>query len=385
MPLRELIDVNTQVRRLGYFYPLLRFAARQNLNADSLALRLQKWGVEQESDFDNYINTTGNVVPHLKKTRRRFIKNKVGRLPTDRASHAARRYVDFGANIGWLNQISGMYAVSRTGRILLAVTDELQTENKLLQEQGNPFLISEVQRLFFFSELWRKDGDVIFTLIKMLDKATLGLKEIQVDYHTSLRDHLQNRLHLTNSEKDGNQFLARITDIGKWQNPDRYAEQFVPTRLNWLLDLGLVNIDNTSKRYCSLTDSGEKLAKNLHESTALTNEWINASFFKTCAVNFAKENNLLAQWCESNAQKELFTECLKLAFDKFKRNLVPKFSVTQISLFVCLAMIIKNKVVMDYSDFITFMSKPLPFGEGSVVEMRLSARENEAYLIINPI
>lgn len=385
MPLRELIDVNTQVRRLGYFYPLLRFAARQNLNADSLALRLQKWGIEQESDFDNYINTTGNVVPHLKKTRRRSVKNKVGRLPTDRASHAARRYVDFGANIGWLNQISGMYAVSRTGRILLAITDELQSENKSLQEPKNLFRISEVQSLFFFSELWRKDGDVIFTLIKMLDKTSLGLKEIQVNYHLSLRDHLQNRLRSTPSEKDGEQLLRRITDIGKWQKPERYAEQFVPTRLNWLLDLGLVSIDNTTKRFCSLTEAGVKLAKTLDEPKVLTNEWINTFFFKSFAVNFAKENISLSHWCESGEQKKMFTDCLKLAFEKFKRNLVPKFSVTQISLFVCLAMIEKNSVVMDYLDFITFMSNPLPFGEGSVVEMRLSARENEAYLIINPI
>ena len=385
MPFRELIDVNTQVRRLGYFAPLVRYAARQSLNADSLALRLQKWGAEVEVDLKNYQNTTGNVVPHIKKSRRRNIKLPKLKFPVNRASHAARKYVDFAENIGWLSHISGMYAVSRTGRVLLAITDELNRQDNSTEKVENAFQISEGQSFFFISELWRNDGDVIFTLLKMLKTNALPLKEIQQNYYSALREQLQNRLQETTNEKDAVFLLNRINNIAKWQNPARYAEQFVPTRLNWLLDLGLVMIDNSTKRSCSLTKSGERFQNSLDTPNVLTDEWINSSFFKVTAKHFVRNREILTYWCESSEQVKYFTISLQNAFDKFKRSLVPKFSVTQICLYVCLEMITKNRIVMDYLDFINFLSKPLNFSEGSIVEIRLSARENEAYLIINPV
>lgn len=110
LPIRELTNVNTQVRRLAYFPALLGSAARQNYNYNSLAMRLQSWGKEQQDELKSYLNATGNVVPQLKP--------KKPRLPSERASHAAKRYVDFAENIGWLNQISGLYTITRTGRVL---------------------------------------------------------------------------------------------------------------------------------------------------------------------------------------------------------------------------------------------------------------------------
>jgi hypothetical protein len=232
--LRELTNVNTQVRRLAYFPALLSSAARQNYNYNSLAMRLQSWGKDRQENLDAYFNQTGNVVQKRKP--------KKPRLPTDRASHAAKRYVDFAENIGWLNQISGLYAITRTGRVLLTVGETATPPDISPAEEENSFELNDIQKLFFIAELWRKDGDVLFTLFKLLGLYPVPLKTLQEQFGAAYRQHLEDKTRLVSGEREWRELRERINNIKTWTNPVRYAEQFVPTRMNWLLDLGLVSI-----------------------------------------------------------------------------------------------------------------------------------------------
>jgi hypothetical protein len=375
MPLRELVNVNTQVRRLAYLPALLRLAARQNLSTTILATRLEAWGKERQDDLRNYLNSTGSVVSQLKIKR--------PRLPTDRASHAAKRYVDFAQNAGWLTQISGVYAISRVGRTLLIV-DEVLT-NHISEKERNAFKLSEAQRLFFINELWRKDGDVLFTLLGQLDPHPVPLKKIQEDYSIAYNEHLTRRIRHSSADQELSQLVQRLRSIKTWTNPGRYAEQFVATRLNWMLDLGLVMISSSARRECYLTPTGFQFKHSLPLLDALSNEWLNSFFLKTIAHFLADTDRQLLIWNGSPEHRGLLLNWLRVAFHHFRRGPVPKFSLTQISLFVSIAMIIRNGVCLDHDDFLKAMSKPIPFDNNNVVEMRLSARENEAYLILNPV
>src|SRR5438105_4719295 len=109
MALRELTNVNTQVRRLGYFPPLLRLACNQNLGADILSIRFEAWGRNHQTHLKEYTNTTGDIVPSKKVPRSKALKS---RLPQRRVPNAIKVYIDFAHLVGWLTQISGVQAIT---------------------------------------------------------------------------------------------------------------------------------------------------------------------------------------------------------------------------------------------------------------------------------
>jgi hypothetical protein len=150
-------------------------------------------------------------------------------------------------------------------------------------------------------------------------------------------------------------------------------------------DLGLVTISSSARRECILTSVGLEYKHSIPRLNALSDDWLNASFFKTVARFFVEGNRQLMPWDGSHRHRELLTNWLRVAFRAFRRGPVPKFSLFQVSLFSCIAMAAGSSVCMDYEDFMRLMTAPLPFNDDSVVEMRLSARENEAYLIVNPV
>lgn len=374
-PLKELTNVNTQVRRLAYFPALLSSAARQNYNFNSLAMRLQAWGKEHQEYLKNYFNTTGNVVPQLKP--------KKPRLPTDRASHAAKRYVDFAENIGWLNQISGLYTITRTGRVLLTV-EETASQNAQIDAK-NPFELNDSQKLFFIAELWRKDCDVLFTLFGLLSPYPTSLKKLQEHFGSSYRQHLEEKDKLLSGERERRELRERINNIKTWTSPARYAEQFVPTRMNWLLDLGLVSISSKGRRDCHLTSTGIDYKSRLTGINVLGDDWYNNNFFKSIAHCFISGERELRKWTDTVEDKQCLIVCLRAAFKQLRRPPVPKFSVSQVIFFVCLTMAIGEGILIDYNEVLQTLTTPIQIDADHIVELRRAARENESYLILNPV
>lgn len=376
LPLRELTNVNTQVRRLAYFPALLGSAARQNYNYNSLAMRLQSWGKDHQEDLKNHLNTTGNVVPQMKP--------KKPRLPSERASHASKRYVDFAENVGWLNQISGLYTITRTGRVLLTAQDENSAAENNQQDLNNPFELDDIQKLFFITELWRKDCDVLFTIFNLLSLYPTHLKKLQEQFGAAYREHLEEKNKFLLGEREKRVLRERLNNIKTWTNPARYAEQFIPTRMNWLLDLGLVAISPTGRRECQLTFAGINFKSRLPGMTALGDEWINGNFFKSVASCFTASEPL-EKWSDTSEHKKKLINCLRAAFKRLRRPPVPKFSVSQVISFVCLMMAVGEDIVIDYNDVLQALSTPVQVDNDHAVELRRAARENESYLILNPI
>lgn len=375
-PLRELTNVNTQVRRLAYFPALLGSAARQNYNYNSLAMRLQSWGKNYQEDLNAYLNMTGNVVPKRKP--------KKPRLPTDRASHAAKRYVDFAENIGWLNQISGLYTITRPGRVLLTAREAVMPDDSTDDVQ-NAFDLNEVQKLFFISELWRKDGDVLFTLLGLLSPYPVPLKKLQEQFGERYQQHLEEKYKLLSGERVRREMRERINNIKTWTNPVRYAEQFIPTRMNWLLDLGLVQISKAGRRECRLTPAGIDYKLRLPGMESLGDEWYSNRFFKSVAYCFILGGEKLSKWMETDENKRRLIVCLRAAFKHLRRPPVPKFSLSQVIFFVCLTMAIGEGILIDYNDVLQSLSTPIRIDNDHIAELRRAARENESYLILNPI
>jgi hypothetical protein len=375
MSLRELINVNTQVRRLGYIPAMLHLASKQNLGAEILYSKFLSWGLDNQDHLKQYVNTTGNIVPQMKK-RVSFLKSAPRRIP-----NAVKSYVEFAHSIGWLIQISGVYALSRIGQVLPVLEGSLPEDKTL-----NPFSLSLTECLFFIHQLWQKDGDVLYTVLQQLDVAPTPLKQLQETFSKAFQQHFIQRIQQTDSEHERSVFLDRYKDIElRWMNPIKYAEQYVPTRLNWMLDLGLVHIEPSQKRNCYLTDVGQNFKERFSSLATLTDDWLNSNLFKVLADWHNASNSFVPIRNFCSKDKNILIERLCMTLKIFRSGPVPKFSVSQINLFLSIYLLVLDGVAIDNKDILAVLSKPIPFDKHHVIETRLSARSNEAYLIINPV
>lgn len=377
MALRELTNVNTQVRRLGYFPALLRLACNQNLGTDILSTRFEAWGRKHQSHLKEYTNTTGDIVPSKKVRPSKALKS---RLPQQRIPNAIRVYVEFSHLIGWLTQISGVEAITRIGRILPTL-DKVFTQDSYI----NPFVLPLYRRLFFIYELWRQDADVLSTVIHQISSEPTPLKRLQEGFAQSFQNHLNQRIRAAVSETENTELLERSRAIDEWQSPARYAEQFVPTRLNWLHDLGLARFEPRSNCGCYLTPEGQLFRERLNSLEAFADGWSEKAFFKRVADCFTTDGAASLPFKFDAEHKSILTFRLKETLELFRSGPVPKFSVPQVTLFLSILMLGKENIAVDRNDILEVLSQAIPFDDNQIIETRMSARENEAYIILNPI
>lgn len=372
MALRELKDVNTKVRRLGYFPALLRLVQQRNLGEEVLLARFVAWGKEKQQDLRDYIDSTGDIVPS-KKTKSTAQSRKA-------TPYAAKRYLEFGQQVGWLTEISGMYSVTRIGRVLVMLNDPT-----LDRRDNNPFNLSLSHDLFFAYELWHKDGDILYALLHHIDVDPVPLRHIQKTFNHWFYEHLTERIQQTRIEYEHRLLLERRNNVESWKSPERYAEHIVPPRLHWLIDLGLVTIHTSSDLAYRLTPEGQRFKEQFSSLNVLTNEWLDANFFKAYTGALMNDRGSLHIWEDTEENIEVFNKWIHTAFKTFQRGSVAKLSFTQVVLFLCISLIVHQDIVVDKQDCLNILSTPIRFDTNHVIETRLSARENESYVILNPV
>jgi hypothetical protein len=282
--------------------------------------------------------------------------------------------------IGWLTQISGVEAITRTGRIL-------PTLDKVFPQDAdqNPFALPLYRRLFFIYELWRRDADVLSTVIHQISSEPTPLKRLQESFAQAFQSHLNQRIRAAASETENTELLERSRAIDEWQSPARYAEQFVPTRLNWLHDLGLARVETRSARGCYLTPEGQLFRERLNSLETFVDGWSDKAFFKSIAECFASDGAPPLPFKFDEEHKRILTARLKETLQLFRSGPVPKFSVPQVALFLSILMLSKENIAIDRNDIVEVLSQAIPFDANQIIETRLSARENEAYIILNPV
>jgi hypothetical protein len=135
----------------------------------------------------------------------------------------------------------------------------------------------------------------------------------------------------------------------------------------------------------SFNIGGVNFKSKLPGTGALGDEWFNNLFFKSVAPCFVSGERDLCEWSSAAANKEMLLDCLRSAFKHLRRPPVPKFSVSQTVFFVCLTMAVGERVLIDYDDVLRELAAPVRIDKDYVVELRRAARENESYMILNPV
>ena len=367
-----ITEINIQVRRLGYVSAILRILSHKTLSESLLYDRLERWSVDHESELMNYVNQQGQIKPTRQRT-------------------GARRYTEFAASLGLIGRIAGACRVTRFGKTLLSFLDQ--------SPLCNPFELNLAERCAYLYWLLLKDGDRLFTVIDMLAEAKdQPLSRLQNDFQANYLRRLDVRIS-TAERGVAREILAvrnRVAHPHEWKKPQRYAENIVPPRIHWLVDLGLAYISEGRGKPAGLTGVGNrfrdavpKLQVPAPRSIGDTNlvytspSWLRCHFFGIAGPILAGRDGHCWGELSRGERKERLRKLTSQAFETLRSTPVPKISTYPALIYMALLLVAENGIWANLEELLAdldaFSKEP-----ETVYEVRFSHRENESYLIFMP-
>ena len=364
---RAIKEPSTLVRRLRYVTQILRFVGQRPLNKEVLIFKLRDWSDTHKDDYNNYKYNTGAAHSEQKK----------------RMTLLADNYLDLSVKFGLLSKISNVYQLTRIGRVLLSLI------NDKLNEDLNLFLLHEDERIFYIYQILQQDADILLTVINMvqllenpdhknLQKNFQGffLERLKAKISTSSQEHITHRLH-----------DRQVEVKTEWKKPDSYAAYIIPPRLHWLLDLGLLHSTKEKNKFIyELTEAGQNLIKILPKLAKshipdVPDSWFKTDFFSKVSPLIIPDAGF-RRWqdVDDKVRQEACEKYVPAAFDKFRRTSIPKISLTQGVMYLCMRFVTELHLLTNLDELIQWFQKPRIL-ENYKYEARISARENESYLV----
>jgi hypothetical protein len=161
-----------------------------------------------------------------------------------------------------------------------------------------------------------------------------------------------------------NQLKRDISELKKrissWNKPIIYLEHIIEPRINWLLDLGLLEqvTGNIKEKNYALTSSGNNLMTVLlgvYESTFAKQQSISSYLDK----NYFEDFNYIF---DLNKRKEIFNiekieEYLLHAFKLFKTEAPNRIAATQAIDYVCYKSFIEDGIILEFDELKHYLIK----------------------------
>lgn len=364
---RAIKEPSTLIRRLRYVSQILRIVGERLLNDEVLVAKLRDWSNTYSDDLKNYKYNTG-AAHSMKKKRMTLL---------------ASNYLDLTVKFGLLSKISNVYQLTRIGRVLLNLLNEAS------DEELNLFCLHQDERIFYIYQILQQDADILLTVVHMLQSLENPThKNLQKDFQQAFLYRLRAKF-LTSSQEHIKRHLydRQVEVMTKWKKPENYAAYIVLPRLHWLLDLGLLDArkEKNSLIY-QLTAVGQNLIEVLPKLgnsniSDVPDSWFNTQFFSKVSPLIILDADF-RQWqdVDDKVRHEACEKYIPTAFDKFRKSSVPKISLTQGMIYLCIRSVTELHLLINEQELIQWFQKPRTL-ENYKYEARISARENESYLV----
>lgn len=351
-----ITEINTQVRRLGYVSGLLTILGSRTLSELLLLERLQTWSVKHEDALRTYPYRQGQIKPTRQMT-------------------GAKRYTELALSLGLVGKIAGAYRVTRFGRSLLPFLG------------SNTFALSLIEKVSYLYWLVIRDEDRLLTVLEMLtEKPEQSLALLQRNFQDRYVRRLTARTATVDERIAREMLVVRNRVTREWKSPERYAENIVPPRINWLADLGLACIaEGVRGRPVQLTLQGSQfldalptaVGSNIHQAGTA---WCRNTFFSAAAPILSGQHGCNWSDLPANERHDLLDDLTPRAFAILRTSPAPKVSLYPSLMYIALVLASENVVWANIEELQRDLDT---YGReaSSRYEVRFSHRENEAYLI----
>ena len=336
----KLFDTNTKTRRIGYLKLLADFFEKQKKIPQNLINKVfEEFAIPFEDELVQY-------------------KNPRGMIKVSKTGISAKPYIGLGKDIGILNYLNGYYSPGKDFKVYIQLRKEFQ--------YSQVFELSLLDKIFFGEQLLKYD---FFYLSNLLELILVCEPSNYVELKNNFKDYTlkklgeiikQSRDRDTVSKRAVNDISAVYKRIKGWDKPGVYLEHLLMPRLNWLLDLDLIDMDKGLN--VSLTDEGLRLLTNLCcwadincERVVTPDSFLDRFSLHLFDFVYRKETRT-GKTNEENVSliKQKITECIDESFEYF-RTLAPNrvtasqaINYTKFKLFLTKNFIVESKDIRDF-------------------------------------
>jgi hypothetical protein len=208
----RILSTNIKTRKLGYIIGILRILDKNFLDVDSLVEKLESWS-QSNSAFFQSMGESG----WLKRTTKHY---------------PALRYIQLAEDLELVKIVGRECGVTKLGQPILF----------LAPIWNNPFELSSEQICYLFKRILVVDYDFLMPLLKLLSSPKIRPKVFD-DFKKAVLGHLQVRETSFGDIIKSSKFRNRIQLIEKWSKEREYLQHIIYPRLDWLVDLKMVNLD----------------------------------------------------------------------------------------------------------------------------------------------
>jgi hypothetical protein len=358
---RVLSGVNTSVRILRVCSAVVQMLGVNTLHKELLKEKMMAWSndLSQQEDYaqrDGTLTTTGGK-------------------PTT----AFQQYLSFLQSLKWISVQGDAIRNSRLGFLLSHLIKENSIDNLTL---------SSAEKLFYLHQLFKHDADTLLTLLGMLSQGASSKAALQKDFDDEQSERWKQKQRYADffskdliweAEKEI-RFKSKPAKDEKLRH-----KHLVPTRLEWLKDLGLGIISLMPLR---LTDGGRRFFDSLLMLPESNIKEINQAWLEQSAT---------AAFCRLVLPTTPFQLWGDLSLDEKAKALAPllknadalfgddgamrlPFYATLLYLSISLAS--THRIVAELADLASTLENEFLI-DGRAYSARRAARENESYITYN--
>ena len=353
--LRIVSRLNTKVRRLGYLLSLTHLL-EQGSSGELLVLReLERWAGENQPDLDSYIDSAGVITSTIKST-------------------SAKRYLEFAAAIDLVGKISGLWRLSKYGKVLALLGSRVRS---------NAFGLRIEEICFFAQRLLLSDADFLIPVLELVNEQfPCSLAEIQDNFQAKILHRLFLIDRAARSSHLKLEVATKIQSIRTWTKPHTYVEHLVPPRLHWLLDLRLLDwtVYRKSNSF-QLSHAGRVLLDafplNNEHLRYIHRDWCENGYFGTFIEAYLPEHEV-KRWDET--ARPHTDRLLEQSLSLFRTGGIPRIAASQFLLYAAVKLACEYGIVAGFNGLKQYLAQ-VSDTEGSQYSFHWSIQDDDGYII----
>ena len=270
----SILSTNTKVRRLGYFKIMSTFFDENKKYPLTII----------NKKFEDYCLEYKNELQDNSFKKGLIIKTKTG--------VSAKPYIDTALDINLLSKVNNIYNVGKSFKVYQNLKSQYSNSN-------NIFELTDFDKVFFLECILKSDFFYFSNLLELFflsGKTTylILVKKYQAQLILRLEDYKKQNTY--DNRKNLKNIDVILKRINSWEKAEIYLEHIIMPRINWMLDLDLLESINNE---FILSEKGLKLFKHL------------------CVWNDINTDKVISSYSFVNRfMIHIFDDCYKFKVDK---------------------------------------------------------------------
>ena len=290
----RIISTNIKTRRLGYIIALIDLIGNNFLFLDDVLRRLEFWAKKKQKELERYFGRTGLITESPKH-------------------YPARRYIHLAENLRLVKISRNECALTKIGQPLLYLAKSPQ----------NPFHLTDEQVCYLLKRILENDFDYFLPLLKLLKKFN-KTKEIFLNFKKAVLNHLEIKSEKIKDILKSSDIKERKNQILRWTQEKKYLEHIIYPRLDWMIDLRILNAHKYRRRIYEFTEEGANFLKEMERMEVKDlDKWLEEHFYKIFGRSFIKGKKIPFIMLNNRERFKYISNFLEDSFRKFSSPSLP--------------------------------------------------------------